>query len=141
MKAELEKIQQAVAQALTASNLFAQCAIYMQGRDDAEAKRTDAPSITVSAPLPLKAAKKAQSAAFEEVEIGVEIRAAKFQGERGGSIVAIAENVCRCVHNQRVSQRKNCGRILMAQNRPFEFAESAQSKSITVKFNIQGVCL
>ena len=141
MKAELEKIQQAVAQALAASNLFAQCAIYTQGRDDAEAKRPDIPSITVLSPLPQKAAKKAQSAAFEEVEIGVEICAAKFQGGRGESIVSIAENVCRCVHNRRVLQRKNCGRILMAQNRPFEFAETGQTKSITVKFNIQGVFL
>ena len=141
MISELEKIQRGIADALAASSMFAECGIYLRGATAPEEERKDASAIEVAAPVPLKTAKKAQSVVFEEAEVQIEVRACRYGGERGGSILSIAENVCRRIHNLRVSPGKNGGRILLAENRPFEFSESGQEKTITIKFNIQGVFL
>ena len=138
---ELEKIQRGIADALAESSMFAECGIYLRGSSAAAEKRKDAPSITVSAPVPLKTAKKAQSVVFDEAEVQIEVKACRYGGERDGSILPIAENVCRRIHNARISPAKNGGRILLAENRPLEFSESGQEKTITIKFNIQGVFL
>lgn len=141
MISELEKIQRGIADALAESSMFAECGIYLRGGPAGAEKRKDAPSIAVSPPLPLKTAKKAQSVVFDEAEVQIEIKASRCGGERDGSIWSIAEDVCRRVHNMRLSPGKNSGRILLAENRPLEFSESGQEKIITIKFNIQGVFL